>query len=201
MSQKALFNLNEKNLWQLALNDENINFDTNILYLLHGMSKAPDIALLTKLSLKQSQQIAAILEISVRLQYKQSPQKETLNSPLATYKHLHAMARLEQETIRALYLDSQLQLLRDQVIAIGTMNVAQVHLREILRPAFLTNAYTFILAHNHPSGESAPSEEDVEFTRYIINSSLHFGIPLQDHLIISSGGFISMRQTHSKLFD
>lgn len=82
------------------------------------------------------------------------------------------------------YLDKNMKLLRQELSAIGTNNQVQLYPREILKRALNLNATTLVLAHNHPSGDVKPSQDDIRVTkelRRVLNSN---GIHLADHLVI-----------------
>ncbi|MBI4835825.1 MAG: hypothetical protein HY817_01040 [Candidatus Abawacabacteria bacterium] len=175
-------------------------FSVEILYLLAQNPSPEHIVAITQVNLKQAQQIAAIFTLGKKLFAQSKPYITKINSPLAAYMHLNAMIPLEQEMIRALYLDNQLHLIHDQIIALGNLNTAYTDLKDILRPGLITNAYTFILAHNHPSGDHIASSEDQELTQKVANAGHNLGISLQDHLIITNKGFLSLRQSHAYLF-
>jgi len=201
MSQTPAFKkFTEKKLWEIALQLENLDWSSSQLYLLHETSSLEDICLLTACTVQTAKHIMAILEIQRRLCQHQPLYPQALHSPTCVYRYLHSLGTYEQETIRALYLDSQLRLIQDRVIAIGSLNAAHVEPRELLRPAFIANAHTYILAHNHPSGDLTASETDIEFTKYIADTSHLFQMPLQDHLIITRTGFVSLRQKYPEIF-
>lgn len=202
MSQKFFVDqFSENKLWHIILGPTAENLTIEKLYLLHQMEHWEHIALLTGMSIQQAQQVLAVLEIGRRLFQRSTLTTPILNSPQTAYRHLKDMAAWDQEMIRALYLDSKLQLIRDQVIAIGTLNTAHTQIREIIRPAFVVNAHTFILAHNHPSGDKNPSQEDIHFTKQIMELSTILGIPMQDHLVIAATGFTSLCQQFPDLFN
>ncbi|MGH7977817.1 MAG: JAB domain-containing protein, partial [Limisphaerales bacterium] len=78
------------------------------------------------------------------------------------------------------------------LVSIGTMDTILVHPREVFRLAIVTAASAFILMHNHPSGESAPSEADIRTTRDLIRAGQILKIQLLDHVIIGNGNFSSL---------
>lgn len=80
------------------------------------------------------------------------------------------------------------------IISIGTLNSALVHPREVFKAAILSNAASIILAHNHPSGDTAPSHEDITLTNRINEASKIIGIKLLDHIIIGQGGYLSFKE-------
>ncbi|MFN0045935.1 MAG: DNA repair protein RadC [Sphingorhabdus sp.] len=103
------------------------------------------------------------------------------------------MAHLTIERVRTLYLNSKNMLIRDEVTSEGSIDQAQIYTREILRRAMDLGAAALILVHNHPSGDSAPSRQDIAMTRDIINAAKNFDIAVHDHIIIGKDGFSSMR--------
>lgn len=73
-------------------------------------------------------------------------------------------------------------------IHIGSVNASIVHPREVLQPAILNNATSFIIFHNHPSGDATPSREDIEVTKRMVEAGNIIGIDLLDHIIIGAEG-------------
>jgi len=82
------------------------------------------------------------------------------------------------------------------VISIGTTNANLVHPREVFKPAIIKNACGVIVAHNHPSGGTDPSEADLEVTKRLTDAGKLLGIELLDHIIITPDG-----KTHSIIKD
>jgi DNA repair protein RadC len=103
------------------------------------------------------------------------------------------MAHLTIERVRTLYLNSKNMLIRDEVTSEGSVDQAAIYTREVIRRAMDLGATALILVHNHPSGDSAPSRQDIAQTRDIINAAKGFGISVHDHIIIGKDGFSSMR--------
>ena len=106
------------------------------------------------------------------------------------------MRNLPKEHLRGLYLNSHNRVIRDEVISIGTINSNMIHPREVFRPAIESNAAAVILAHNHPSGEVTPSEEDIEITKQLVQAGKIMGISLLDHVIITKDAFASISANH-----
>lgn len=105
------------------------------------------------------------------------------------------MAHLTIERVRTLYLNSKNMLIRDEVTSEGSIDQAAIYTREVIRRAIDLGAAAIILVHNHPSGDSAPSRQDIAMTRDIISAAKNFGISVHDHIIIGKDGFSSMRST------
>jgi DNA repair protein RadC len=98
------------------------------------------------------------------------------------------------EQFRVLFLDARARLLSDEIMGRGTTNHAPVYPREIARRAMELHAATVILAHNHPSGSTEASRDDVAMTREVRRALQVLGIILHDHLIVTSDACISMQQ-------
>ena len=103
------------------------------------------------------------------------------------------MAHLTIERVRTLYLNSKNMLIRDEVASEGSIDQAAIYTREIVRRAMDLGAAAIILVHNHPSGDCAPSRQDISMTRDIADAAKKFGIAVHDHIIIGKDGFSSMR--------
>lgn len=73
-------------------------------------------------------------------------------------------------------------------VATGVLTASLVHPREVYRPAIAMCAASIIVAHNHPSGDPTPSDEDEELTRRLAEAGKLLGIPLHDHIVLTAGG-------------
>jgi DNA repair protein RadC len=100
-----------------------------------------------------------------------------------------------QERFAVLLLDVKHRLLGTQIISIGTATETIAHPRDIFREVIRQGATRVIVAHNHPSGQTDPSPEDITLTRQLLSGAQLLSIPLLDHLILGNGSFSSMRQT------
>ena len=109
--------------------------------------------------------------------------------------HLTAvMAREPIEHFRVLFLDSKNRLIADEPQGRGTVNQTPVYPREVLKRALELNASALILAHNHPSGDPAPSRADIEMTAEVKQAAMALGITLHDHVIVGRGAYLSFRR-------
>ncbi len=104
-----------------------------------------------------------------------------------------AMAFLDREEFRILFLDRKNGLIADEVQSIGTVDHAPVYPREIMRRALELNATALILLHNHPSGETSPSSVDIQLTNQIVALGNSLNVAVHDHLIIGREGFASFK--------
>ncbi len=103
------------------------------------------------------------------------------------------MAHDGVERFRVLHLNTRNMLIRDEVMHKGTVDQAAVYVREVIKRAIDLGSAAIILVHNHPSGDPAPSRADIDVTRTIAEAGKRLGIALHDHLIIGTGGHVSMR--------
>lgn len=110
---------------------------------------------------------------------------KNIGSPKDVYKIVSEyLDGVDREHLVLLTLDTKNKITSISTICIGSLNVSVVHPREVFKPAILSNAASIILAHNHPSGDTTPSKEDISITRRIKDGGDLLGIKLLDHLII-----------------
>ena len=100
----------------------------------------------------------------------------------------------KKENFVVLYLNSRYELLAKETISVGTLNASLVHPREVFEPAARYFAAQIILAHNHPSGNSEPSEDDLDLTKRMVESGKILGIEVIDHIIISNSNSFSFKE-------
>jgi DNA repair protein RadC len=143
----------------------------------------------------EAQALKAVRAAAIRLARSEVRNREALSSFDRVVDYLLTChAREQVERLHVLYLDTRNQLIADGVLAEGTVNHTPVYPREILRRAIEFNATALILAHNHPSGDARPSQDDIEMTREVKRAANALGIVLHDHLIIGDGSWFSFRQ-------
>jgi DNA repair protein RadC len=95
-----------------------------------------------------------------------------------------------------IFLNSQNGYTGHHLVSTGSLSAAIVHPREVLGPALREGAAHLVLLHNHPSGDPAPSKEDVVLTRQLAEGARLLGVRLHDHLIVGNGTgqWVSMAQ-------
>lgn len=143
--------------------------------------------------LVKSCQLVACFELGRRLFKTADGRKPiVIRTASQVFEYLKDMRDLPKEHLRGLYLDSHYQLIHDELISIGTLTSNIVHPREVFRPALEFSAAALILAHNHPSGISKPSDADITITRQIVEAGRVLGIGLLDHVIIAKNKFESV---------
>ncbi|MGE7918439.1 RadC family protein [Viridibacillus sp. NPDC093762] len=140
-------------------------------------------------------QLLAAIELGRRMSQQRIEDRYTIRSPQDAATYLMAdMTALLQEHFVVLFLNVKNQIIHKQTIFIGSLNASIVHPREIFREAVKRSAASLVCAHNHPSGNPAPSPEDIEVTKRIQEAGYIIGIELLDHVIIGDHQFISLKE-------
>jgi DNA repair protein RadC len=138
--------------------------------------------------------IKAALELGQRLQNESSP-KTFINTPGDVSELLmEEMRHLEQEQMKVVQLGIKNQVLGVDLVSVGTVGSSLVHPREVFKNAIRRNATAVILVHNHPSGDSTPSTEDVSVTRRVLLAGRILGIEVVDHIVIGDKNYTSLRE-------
>ena len=101
---------------------------------------------------------------------------------------------LDREHFVALALDVRNRPIGAHTVSVGSLSAAIVHPREVFKFAILANAAALILAHNHPSGDTTPSREDIDLTRRLVEAGQMMGIDVLDHLVIADGDWLSLKE-------
>ncbi len=131
---------------------------------------------------------------ALRLLQAQVKGRPVLSSWQALLDYLHAdMAHGGIERVRVLFLNSKNVLIADELLSQGSVDEAAVYIREVIRRALELAATAIILVHNHPSGDPAPSRQDIQLTRDIVEAGRHLKIAVHDHVIIGTSGHVSLR--------
>lgn len=131
---------------------------------------------------------------ALRMLSAEAAARPILSNWQALLDYLHAeMAHHAIERIRVLHLNTRNMLIRDELIAQGTIDEAPIYTRQVVRRAIDLGSAALILVHNHPSGDHSPSRADIDLTRAIAAAAKPLGIAVHDHLIIGANGHTSLR--------
>lgn len=140
-------------------------------------------------------QIMASIELGKRMQQMKPVERYIIRSPEDGADFvMEEMRSLNQEHFICLFLNTKNQVLHRQTIFIGSLNASIVHPREVFKEAVKRSAASIICAHNHPSGDPTPSQEDIQVTRRLQECGKMIGIELLDHLVIGDRKFISLKE-------
>lgn len=139
--------------------------------------------------------IAAAFELGRRLAMEGEVLRPTVSSPSDIAKLLQPeMELLEQEELRVLVLDTRNRVLTQSTVYRGSVNTAGGRVAEMFREVIRQNGTAIAIAHNHPSGDPAPSADDVEFTAAVVAAGTLLDVRVLDHLVIGHGRYVSMRE-------
>ena len=131
-------------------------------------------------------ELVAAFKLGHRIAEEQFAQ-EKIDTPELVYNLLGAeMRALRNESLRVLLLDTRYHLIGREEVSSGSVNESIAHPREVFRPAIIASAYAVIVAHNHPSGDPAPSQADHGLTRRLSEAAELLQIKLLDHVIIGA---------------
>lgn len=114
--------------------------------------------------------------------------------PEDIWKELKDIRDHKKEHFVIFFLDSRNQEIKREIISIGSLNANLVHPREVFEPAVKNLAAQVILAHNHPSGDPEPSEDDLELNKRLVEAGKILGIEVIDHIIITRERYLSFKE-------
>ena len=133
----------------------------------------------------------AVIELYKRIKERKNNRK-TIHSSTDVYEVMHPyMADLKVEECWAIYLNQAARIIRKQRISVGGLASTQVDVRVILREALTCNSTSMILCHNHPSGNTRPSQDDDRLTHALLEAGRIMNIRLLDHVIVADGSHYS----------
>ena len=140
-------------------------------------------------------QLQAVIEMGRRYLLENITGRDLLQSPNEAIRYLTAKMRRQcKEIFSCIFLDNKNHIIDYKVINEGTINSSTVYPRSIMTEAFNQKAAAIILAHNHPSGDTSPSSEDIQITRKLKDIFSHVDIEVLDHIIIGEGKAYSFAQ-------
>jgi len=136
-------------------------------------------------------EIIACFELGKRLL--KDKKAEIYLEPKEIWEELKDLRDHRKEHFVIFYLDSRNQEIKREIISVGSLNANLVHPREVFEPAVRNLAAQIILAHNHPSGDPEPSEDDLLLTKKLVESGKILGIEVSDHIIVAKDNFFSFK--------
>ncbi len=140
-------------------------------------------------------QILAAIEIGKRINFREALSKVKITEPNTIANlYMDEMRYLQKEHFRIMLLDTKNQIIVTEEISVGTLNASIVHPRDVFKAAIKRNSNSMILVHNHPSGDPAPSNEDINITNRLVDAGNLIGIKVLDHIIIGDNRYISFKE-------
>jgi len=134
---------------------------------------------------------AELIKRSLKINDSSLPTVHSIKDVLLQVSYLREKTR---EHLMAIYLNARNELLFRKHVFTGTLNASLIHPREIFNEALKQNAASVILAHNHPSGDAEPSQDDLEITKRFIEAGKIMGIDVLDHIIITKNKTFSFKE-------
>ena len=162
-------------------------------------ARVNDLVKFRGVGMENAKTIMMVMESSA--EYLAGTNAVSVSDPSTIVNHLSWMKWERQENLVVVTLDNANHIINKHLVTKGLVNEGPFHPREILRYAILDNAVSIIVAHNHPSGNSEPSGQDIAVTRVINAACKIMKMPCLDHIVISRSGFTSIRRMHPELFE
>jgi DNA repair protein RadC len=159
-----------------------------------GLVDAPVLELAKVYGLGEAKacEIVACFELGKRLL--KDKKAALLLSPEDVARELKDIAILKKEHLVVFYLDPRLQQIKRETVSVGLLDSSLVHPREVFESAIMHSASAIIVAHNHPSGDIQPSENDIRVTRRLVRAGQVLGIEVIDHIIVAGTASGSLKE-------
>lgn len=166
---------------------------------LEGLQEASleDLQEVRGLGIAKACQLKACLELAKRLNKPlQNDKNKKKNQKLTSAKEVYEALRkkiggLKKENFVVVSLDTRNKIIAVDTVFVGTLNSSLIHPREIFETAIRRHAAVIVVAHNHPSGDPKPSDEDVKVTKLLLDAGKIMGIQVLDHLVVTKDKFYS----------
>lgn len=151
-------------------------------------------ALETGFTPEQARRLQLCAELSAKLESESWAMPAPVSGPADILAQVADIRASAQERVVAIYLDSRNRPLHRELVAVGGLRASVVQPRDVLGPALRLPAAAIVLVHNHPSGDTTPSREDLEVTRQLAAAARLMGLELLDHLVVSRTRCSSLRE-------
>jgi len=151
-----------------------------------------EICAIKGMGLAKATSVKAAFALASRFQTRKLERFDRFTSPQQVFDYFHHEFRdSRKEYFLILLLDGKNRIIRRVQVSEGSLNQSIVHPREVYLPAVKESAAAIILVHNHPTGDPAPSSEDIAITRRLKEAGEIMGIKVLDHIIIGDGEYLS----------
>lgn len=157
-----------------------------------GSADLSEICAIKGMGLAKATSVKAAFALASRFQARKLERFDRFTSPQQVFDYFHHEFRdSRKEYFLILLLDGKNRIIRRVQVSEGSLNQSIVHPREVYLPAVKESAAAVILVHNHPTGDPAPSSEDIAITRRLKEAGEIMGIKVLDHIIIGDGEYLS----------
>lgn len=138
--------------------------------------------------------LQAALELARRLWTEaMGPRPQVRNAQDLATLLMHRLRYLDREHFLVVMLDARNQVLGMETVSVGDLTSTLAHPREVFKACIRQSAAAVILAHNHPSGDPKPSQDDYQVTRRLVEAGRVLGIEVLDHVILGDNCYVSLR--------
>ena len=142
-------------------------------------------------------QIMAGIELGLRLQNSKPTMGNKITSPNDVVDVFqNTLKHYKVEHFIAVFLSTKNTIIGSETISVGSLNASIVHPREVFNRAIKKHAASIVVLHNHPSGDTTPSREDLNITTRLCEAGKILGIEVLDHIIIGFQGYYSFKENH-----
>lgn len=142
----------------------------------------------------KASRIIAALELGSRIYAPASITQIVIRSTPDVVSQMRDIVEKRQEYLLVFYLNARYELIQREIVGQGSLNHMMITAKEIFSPALMIPCASIIVAHNHPSGDPNPSDDDIAFTTRIHEAGEVMGIPMLDHVIVGKSGYFSFRE-------
>jgi DNA repair protein RadC len=157
-----------------------------------GEASVQDLCSIKGIGPAKAAQIKAAIEIGKRFAQEEVKQGDAFRSSADVFHfYREQLGGLKKEEFHVLLLDAKNRRIKDVRVSEGSLTSSLVHPREVFNPIIRESAAAVILVHNHPSGDPAPSQEDLHITRRLREIGEVMGVRVLDHIIVGKGKYVS----------
>jgi len=183
-----------KELTAISLAENILNYSNDGLRYLTDTT-VEELSNIRGMGLAKSAQLIAAVELGKRIALTTKVNNYRIKSPMDVSSLLMEDLRYKKkEYFNILLLNTKHELISIENISIGSLNASIVHPREVFQRAIKRSSSAIILAHNHPSGDPSPSNEDIKITKRLKEAGNIIGIEVLDHIIIGDGTYCSLKE-------
>jgi len=165
---------------------------------IQGISNATieELSRIKGIGTAKAAQLKAVFELGKRQELERETNYESydIRDPQGVVRAVRKTIKDKaKEHFKLILLNTRNKIIGLSTVSIGTLNASLVHPREVFKDAIRHSASSVVVAHNHPSGNPEPSDEDVKITRRLVESGKILGIEVLDHIIIGKDAFVSLK--------
>ncbi len=161
-----------------------------------GSASVEELSQVKGIGLAKASQIKAAFELANRLEgYPETGKKPVVKSPDEVVSLVKGRLKgKKKEHFLALLLDTRSQLIKISEISVGSLDTSVVHPREVFKEAISASAASVIFVHNHPSGDTEASEDDIKLTKRLVEAGEIMGVDVLDHVIVCDKDYLSLKR-------